>query len=120
MRPGSVTKNITTMNLNQTFSITFWLNKAKTNKQGLTPIWLRITVNSKRAECSVQKFVHLKHWDTDNNRVRSGCSDANSINDYLDLVRSEVLRHYNILLTTRDVVTADDVKNSYKGVKEIK
>jgi hypothetical protein len=56
----------------------------------------------------------------EHNRVRTNCSDATSINDYLDLVRSEVLRHYNILLTTRDVVTADDVKNSYKGIKEIK
>lgn len=108
------------MNLNQTFFITFWLNKAKTNKHGLTPIWLRITVNSKRAECSVQKFVHAKHWDMEHNRVRTTCSDATSINDYLDLVRSEILRHYNILLTTQDVVTADDVKNSYKGIKETK
>lgn len=108
------------MNLNQAFSVTFWLNKAKTNKQGLTPIWLRITINHKRAECAVQKFVQVKHWDMEHHRVRAGCSDANAINDYLDLVRSEVLRHYNILLTTRDVVTADDVKNSYKGVKEVK
>lgn len=120
MRLGSVTKNTTTMNLNQTAYITFWLNKAKTNKQGLTPIWLRITINKKRAECSSQKFVHAKHWDIEHSRVRSSCSDANSINDYLDLVKAEVLRHYNILLTTKDVVTADDVKNSYKGVKEVK
>lgn len=108
------------MNLNQTFSILFWLNKAKMNKQGLIPIWIRITVDGKRAECSTQKQIHPKFWDAENNKVIDKFSESRSINDYLTLVKADILKHYNILLSTKDVVTADDVKNSYKGVKEIK
>lgn len=108
------------MNLNQTFSILFWLNKAKMNKQGLIPIWIRITVDGKRAECSTQKQIHPKFWDAENNKVLDKYSESRSINDYLTLVKADILRHYNILLSTKDFVTADDVKNSYKGVKEIK
>lgn len=108
------------MNLNQTFSILFWLNKAKMNKQGLIPIWIRITVDGKRAECSTQKQIHPKFWDMENNKVCEKFSEARSINDYLTLVKADILRHYNILLSTKDFVTADDVKNNYKGVKEIK
>jgi len=110
----------TTMNLNQTFAITFWLNRAKTNKHGLTPIWLRITINRKRAECAVGKFVPLKYWHRDHNRVLASYPEAMSINDHLDMVKGEVLRHYNILLTTKEDITADDVKNAFKGVKEMK
>jgi hypothetical protein len=73
------------MDLNQTFSITFWLNKVKTNNHGLTPVRFRITVNSKHAECSVQKFVHTIHWDVENNRVRTTCSDAITIKPLLGL-----------------------------------
>ena len=108
------------MNFNQTFSILFWLNKAKMNKQGLIPIWIRITVDGRRAECSTQKQIHLKFWDAESNKVLDKFSEARSINDYLTLVKADILRHYNILLSTKEVVSAEDVKNSYKGVKEIK
>lgn len=108
------------MNFNQTFAILFWLNKAKMNKQGLIPIWIRITVDGRRSECSTQKQIPLKFWDAENNKVLDKFSEARSINDYLTLVKADILRHYNILLSTKDVVTAEDVKNSYKGVKEIK
>ncbi|MBK5278999.1 MAG: hypothetical protein JJE09_09080 [Bacteroidia bacterium] len=108
------------MNLNQTFSILFWLHKAKTTKQGLAPIWVRISVDGKRAECSTQKQIHPKFWDAENSKVLDKFSESRSINDYLTLVKADILRHYNILISTKDFVTADDVKNSYKGVKEIK
>ena len=108
------------MNLNQTFSILFWLNKAKMNKQGLIPIWIRITVDGKRAECSTQKQIHPKFWDAENNKVLDKYSESRSINDYLTLVKADILKRYNILLSTKDFVTPEDVKNNYKGVKEVK
>ena len=108
------------MNLNQTFSILFWLHKARITKQGLAPIWVRITVDGKRVECSTQKQVNPKFWDAENNKVSEKFSESRSINDYLTLVKADLLRHYNILLSTKDFVTADDVKNRYKGVKEVK
>ena len=108
------------MNLNQTFSILFRIHKARITKQGLAPIWVRITVDGKRSECSTQKQIYPKFWDAENNKVSEKFSEAKSINDYLTLIKADLLRHYNILLSTKDFVTADDVKNSYKGVKEIK
>ncbi len=89
------------------------------NKQGLIPIWIRITVDGKRAECSTQKQIHPKFWDAENNKVIDKFSEARSINDYLTLVKADLLRHYNILLSTKDTVTAEFVKNNYKGVKEM-
>lgn len=42
------------------------------------------------------------------------------VNDYLILLRADLLKHYNILLSTKDIVTPEDVKDSYKGVKPVK
>ncbi len=67
-----------------------------------------------------QKQIHPKFWDAENSRVCEKFVEARSINDYLTLIKADLLRHYNILLSTKEVVTADDVKNSYKGIKEIK
>ena len=58
--------------------------------------------------------------DAENNKVIDKYSESRSINDYLTLVKADVLRHYNILISTKDIVTVGDVKNAYKGVKEIK
>lgn len=68
----------------------------------------------------LKKQIYSKFWDAERNLVLETFSEARSINDYLTLVKADILRYYNILLSTKDVVTAWDVKNSYKGVKEIK
>jgi integrase len=108
------------MNLNQTFSILFWLNRAKANSKGLVPIWARITIDGKRAECSVKKQISSALWDAEKNRAKGNSDEARSINNYLVMVQAELTKHYNILLSTKDFVTAEDVKNSYKGIKEEK
>jgi integrase len=108
------------MNLNQTFSILFWLNKAKANNQGLIPIWARITVGGRRAECSIKKQILPTLWDAQNNKAKGNSDDARAINNYLIIVQAELNKHYNILLSTKELVTAEDVKNSYKGIKEEK
>lgn len=108
------------MNLNQTFAILFWLKKTKINKQGLAPIWARITVDGERAEFSTQKQIFPRFWDAEINLLSKDFTEAKAINDYLTLVKADILRHYNMLISTKEVVTAIDVKNSYKGIKEVK
>lgn len=108
------------MNFNQTFSILFWLNRSKANSKGLIPIWVRITVDGRRAECSIQKQILPGLWDPQNNRAKGNSPEARSINNYLVMVQAEITKHYNILLSTKEVVTVEDVKNSYRGIKEIK
>jgi integrase len=108
------------MNLNQTFSILFWLNRSKANSKGLVPIWARITIDGKRAECSVKKQILSTLWDAEKNRAKGNSDEARAINNYLVMVQAELTKHYNILLSTKEFVTAEDVKNSYKGIKEEK
>lgn len=108
------------MNLNQNFSILFWLKKSKMNKLGLVPIWARITLDGRRSEFSTQKQINPKYWDAANGKVLEKCIESKHVNDYLTLLKANLLKHYNILLTTKDLVTSEDVKKSYKGVKPLK
>jgi site-specific recombinase XerD len=107
------------MNLDQTFSILFWLRRHKTDKKGLAPIWIRITVDGKRAECSTSRKILSEHWDAENGAASNGCPTAKVINDYLASVRVEITRRYNILLTTKDYVSAEDVKENFRGKKAV-
>jgi hypothetical protein len=108
------------MNYNQTFSILFWLNRLKVNSRGLAPIWVRITVAGKRAQFSVQRQIHPGSWDADKNRAKGNSTEARALNDYLLMIQAKITKHYNILLATKELVTAQDVKNSYKGIQEVK
>lgn len=90
------------------------------NKLGLVPIWARITVDGERAEFSTKKQVYPEFWDAEKNLALKQFSEAKAINDYLTLVKADILKNYNILLSTKDAVSAEDVKNSYRGTKEAK
>jgi len=109
----SVTKRITQLNINQTYAVLFWLNKSKANKKVQVPVWVRITIDGKRAECATAIKIFPEQWDTIKGTVKSNFQEAQSINEHLENVRVGIRKHYNILLTTRPYVSAIDVKNSY-------
>lgn len=108
------------MNLKQNFSILFHLNSAKQNKYGLCPIYIRITLDGKRAEISTGRQVDPDHWDQTIERANTRCIDHSTLNEFLDLTVAEIKKHYNILLTTKPHVTAEHIKKSLMGIKEQK
>ena len=108
------------MNLKQNFSILFHLNSAKQNKYGLCPIYIRITLDGKRAEISTGRQIEPDHWDQSLERASARCIDHSTLNEFLDLTVAEIKKRYNILLTTKPHVTAEDIKKNFLGIKEQK
>jgi len=51
------------MKINQSFSTLVWANKSKV-KNGLIPIYIRITIDSKRVEISTKKWVAVNNWNS--------------------------------------------------------
>lgn len=58
-------KTISMMNESQinSFSILFWGQKTRKNKLGEIPIYMRITVDGKRAELSTNRFIEESSWN---------------------------------------------------------
>ena len=52
------------MKLNQNFSILFWIYRSKITKQGLVPIYVRITIDGDRTEYSTKRVVEPDAWDS--------------------------------------------------------
>ena len=63
-----------------TFSTTFILRTAKT-RDGLTPVYCRITVAGNRSEFSIKRSVPEKSWDA--GKVKGNNEDAKSLNSYI-------------------------------------
>ena len=51
--------------MNHTFSILFYIRKDKRVRSERAPIYLRITVNGKRAEQSIKRSIDTERWDSD-------------------------------------------------------
>lgn len=96
-----------------TFSTTFILRTAKT-KDGLTPIYCRITVAGSRSEFSIKKSVNAKAWDV--GRVKGSSEEARTINHYLKQIESKIFEHYRSMLDRNKLVTADALKDAYLGI----
>lgn len=52
------------MKINQKTSILFWLFKSKKTKDGLAPIYCRITIDDLREEFSTGKKIHPLKWNS--------------------------------------------------------
>lgn len=105
------------MQTSKTFSIHFWLSMAK-KKDNLAPIYARITVDGKRAEISLKRFISVTNWDSRSKRANSRTVEGKSLNVYLDQVYSDLLECQKQLLGESRYLTAQSIKSRYLGEDE--
>ncbi len=105
------------MQTSKTFSIHFWLNTAK-KKNGVAPIYARITVNGKRAEISLKRYQSVTSWDSKKKRARPRTPNAPALNAYLDQVYAELLACHKQLLSEFKLITSQAIKARYLGEDE--
>ena len=101
--------------MNAKISVLFYAKKSKTKSNFRVPIYLRITVNGKRAEFSTGKDVEISKWSSAQNRLKGNSEEARAINKYLDILKSNVLVLENKLALSRESFDAIDIKNLLTG-----
>lgn len=107
------------MKTNQTFAILFWIYKSREHN-GKAPIYCRITIDGKRSQFSLNRKIEPGAWIKERERAKGKTEEIQSLNNYLDYVKAEILKRYNILLSKGEYVSADTLKNSYLGISEKK
>lgn len=91
----------------------FWLFKAKKTKDGMIPIYVRITIKGIREEFSSGKKILLDEWDDEANKAKPSCCDAKAINSYIRKTQVELERHFERLKGSSADVTPKMVKDEY-------
>ena len=84
-------------------SLLVWLYRAKKNKKGNIPIYLRITYGNTRKNLSTGFLIEETRWDQDKSIVRGTKKDAIEINNYLSHVRTKIIEIFNEMLKEDDV-----------------
>lgn len=109
------------MKVSQDLSILFHLRYDNNNSNGKATICVRITVTGfPRDGFSLGYKVDPTKFNKESGTVTGKSAEAIEINNHLLHVRSELLRHYNLLKKHGETVTPAMIKNEYLGVKQEK
>ncbi|WP_439554629.1 site-specific integrase [Flavobacterium macrobrachii] len=99
-------------------SILFYAKKSKAAANGLVPIYTRITINGKRIELSTNRFVEISKWSTEAGKMKGSSEEARSINNHLDLLKSQIRDAEMELIHKKIPVTTETLKSKILGVDE--
>jgi site-specific recombinase XerD len=96
-------------------SILFYHKKGKIDKKGAIPIYLRITINGRRAEITTNRKTELLKWDTALQRMKGRSEEARTLNTFLDNLENQIKRAYNTLLEKEEEITANILRDTLTG-----
>ncbi len=96
-------------------NVLFVLRNAQVDQNGLSPIYLRITVNGQRAELSTGRKIQSTKWDSSSRKAKGRLEDARTLNDYLEGLERKVQRDFNSLLEKEKEISAAILRDVVTG-----
>ena len=100
------------MKTTQSFGIHFTIRSDK-EKDGKSPIYACITVNSKKCFFAVKQSIDSKTWDNRKGLPKGSKEEARAIFSYLENLRRTLGNIYQQMLLKGLYITAEAVKDSY-------
>jgi len=102
---------------NVSFGIHFVLKQNKIIS-GLAPIYIRITVDSKRCEISTKRKIRVDHWNIGKGMAKPLSIANKELNTYLEQLRTMMVQYYQELVINKAEITAEIIRNKYLGVDD--
>ena len=104
--------------MENSLSLLFYIKKSKADSSGNANIYLRITVNGKRAELSIRRKVHIDNWNAENSQSRGNSAVSLEINRLMANIKSQIYLIEQKLLNNGKSVTAITLRNAFLGKDE--
>ena len=99
-------------------SILFYSKTSKIAKDGLVPIYLRVTIDGARFEQSTQRFIALSKWSVDGGRAKGNNEEARTINYFLDALKQKVYNYQSEIIRQGFPLTVEEFRKKWLGIKE--
>ena len=103
------------LNNSSSFSVLFWTNKAKSTKEGMVPLYARVTVDGKRVEISLKRKVNIKKWDASTGFMKGSGDDVRVTNNYINETNNFLFEIYSNFRKKDTAVTAEGIKMMFTG-----
>jgi site-specific recombinase XerD len=99
-------------------SILFYSRIALTNKNNLVPIYLRITIDGKRIEQSINRTVELSKWSNKAGKMKGSHAEARAFNSFLDAIKNKVYAAEREMVQDGKSITFESFKEKWLGTNE--
>jgi integrase/recombinase XerD len=103
------------MNRTARLSILFFPYKAKTNKEGKTPIYIRLTLDGKRKQFASGCFLPLIKWDPKKHRAKGASEESVQTNQSLRDLEQDINDSFLQLKRETEYLTIAKLVNKWKG-----
>jgi len=102
------------MRTTNTFGIQFIarMNKMKNNQ---APIYIRITVDARRIEILLKRWIDPNDWNNEKGLARGSREEVKSLNHFLEEVKARLIECYQDLQIQKQLITAETIKNKFLG-----
>jgi|SRR5690554_541561 len=104
--------------MNKKLSILFYAKRAKTTKDGLIPIYMRVTVDGERIEFTTKRYTSSEKWSVEGSCMKGTSSESRAINSYLDTLKAKVNEHQQNLIRENRIVNAENMRNKILGIEK--
>jgi site-specific recombinase XerD len=99
-------------------AILFFLKNSKTSKNGLVPLYQRITINGERITISTSRYVDKSKWNPAAGKLKGNNEEARLINSHLDVLKNKVFEIEKWMVNNNEEITAQTFKNKLLGIEE--
>src|SRR3954453_11291380 len=99
-------------------SILFYSKTSKITKDGLVPIYLRVTIDGERFEQSTQRYIALSKWSVDAGKAKGNTEEARAINYFLDALKQKVYNYQWEIIREGFPLTVEAFRKKWLGIKE--
>lgn len=101
---------------NQKFNAKPWLMKTKV-QDGYAIIYIRIYVNSSRAEISTLQKVKIDYWCSKTNRVKNSYQEATRLNSIIDRMVGQLKKNFLFFEAMDVMANANMIKQKFQGIE---
>ena len=102
--------------MSATISILFYAKKIKSTKDGLVPVYMRITIGGERFEISTKRYVPLEHWSAEANRMKGNSEEAKSVNKLIESLRTKAYDEQKQILLEGKDLNVETFRNKWLGL----
>ncbi|MEJ4089285.1 site-specific integrase [Galbibacter orientalis] len=96
-------------------SLLYYIKKSKVDSNNKCNIYMRITIDGKRAEFSVNRKVQQDRWIAKSGMARGSNPEINELNNYLNKVKTAILNKHQEFITNEKALTAIALRDAYLG-----
>jgi len=99
-------------------SVLFYARKSKKTSKGLSPIYMRLTINGQRLDQSIQRYVDGGLWSAAAGRVKGNTEQARQVNAYLDTLTGKVLKLEREMVLDGITINFESFREKWLGLME--